>query len=204
LDRRSAKEEACSEVAHQASGLISTNVCEGTTKQVESSGFGNGPIFAFGGATKDDLGRFAGSRQRCDICIALAHLSSERSWVPTCDTRALYSKEREKESQKDGQQRHSDGHVELNTHHNTRADDGKNKTRHPHPHLDLFVWRSGVLDNVGLILGGPVTEPAEVFTSRLSKLVDALTRTTSNSLASKPNDVILKRKFFIWLARFSR
>lgn len=61
-----AKQEADTEVSHQIGGLVSTNVGDSTTEQVETLSIGRGPALRFGSTTKYDLRGLGRRGKRCD------------------------------------------------------------------------------------------------------------------------------------------
>ena len=156
--------------------LRSTHVAHGTTEEVEALSVGDLPVLTLGCATKNDLRSLGGSSKRRDIS----------------DSSALDGHEREEESEEDGKNGHSNGHVVLNTEDNANADDGEEQTGSPHPHLDLLVRGGRVLNKVLVCLGTSLLGPGQFTTELLANSVETGSNTTVESLESEVDDLVLK------------
>lgn len=83
-------------------------------------------------------------------------------------------------------------HLVLDTKDNADADNGEDKTRKPHPHLDLIVLGCRILNVVLTSLGAPFLENAKLLAHGTTERVYASRCTTAYSLASEPQNLPLQ------------
>lgn len=94
---RGAEEEANAEVGDEVGGLVRADGADGAAEQIKSLRLARGPVFALGGAAKDDLGSLGCGGERSDIWYGMLagaiQIVSSHVDERTSNTSALNCKE---------------------------------------------------------------------------------------------------------------